>query len=183
MSGVGGEPPDFFEGSLEPRDHRVEGPGEAAQFVFGTRFIKATVQPRGGDFGRRGRHPIDGGEGLAGQPVSARDRAGQGKRPDRQEHPHQLAQGAGVGSQAGGHAQHERARRATDHAACQSDRPEPIQGDTVVWPRRPATGAGGVAAGPRSRPPRCGTTACPPACSTLELVARDAGKPRVQSLG
>ena len=88
VGGVGGEPPDFLERSLEPRDHRVEGPGEVAQFVFGSGSIKSTVQSRGGDFGRRGGHPIDGGESLAGQPVSARDRTSQGKRSDRRGTPH-----------------------------------------------------------------------------------------------
>ena len=44
VSGVGGEPPDFLEGSLESRDHIVERRDQPAQFVLGVRGIKSPIQ-------------------------------------------------------------------------------------------------------------------------------------------
>ena len=61
--------------------------GQAAQLVLGVGVVEPAVQPVGGDLGRRGGHPIDGRQGLAGQPVSAAEGAGQGQRAGREQAP------------------------------------------------------------------------------------------------
>ena len=112
----------------EPRDHGVEGPGEAPELVLGIGLVQAAVQSRRGDLGRRGGHPINGRKGLTSQPVAPAEGTGQGQGPDGEENDHQLRKARAWG-EGGGHLDHERTRRARDQPAREAYMPERVERD------------------------------------------------------
>ena len=78
---VGGEPADLLERPLQPRDHAVERPGQPAQLVVGVGDLQPPVEPGGGDLVGRGGHPVDRGQGLAGQQIAAPQRQARASGP------------------------------------------------------------------------------------------------------
>ena len=108
VSGVGREPADFLERSLEPRDHAVERPGQPSELVVRVGRVQPPVELAGGDLVGRGSHAVHRGERLAGQKVAAAQRARHGQRACQKhdgqqltELPFVLVQGRGNLNQSG----------------------------------------------------------------------------------